>query len=384
MTERFQLSIHPIAVIGAGLSGAAAAWKLAQQGHDVVILERGEPANPVGSSHGSARIFRYAYPDPFYTRLVRQSRAGWDELEQLAGETLITPTGSLDFGPRRDPAALAPVLAAEGIDHELLDAASAAERWPGIAFGAGPVLWHGAAGVIDAEHAVDAMVRLAQAAGAELRTGWAVAGVARDGDGYVVESETGDVVHASQLVVAAGGWLPDLLGRLGLPESVLERFPALQVWQEQALHFPYRDGAEPWPTLIHKRDGMQVYALPGGRDAEFRGQKVAQYQGGRVIRSALEHDRIVDPAARERLVEYVRQTLPGLVPEPYAETTCLFTSTPDDDFLIDRVEGVTILSPCSGHGAKFAPLIGELAARLVGGDGDVPERFRPLHVLARA
>lgn len=383
MIERFHMSAHPIAVVGAGLAGAAAAWKLAQQGREVVILERDEPANPLGSSHGSARIFRYAYPDPFYARLVQQSRAGWDELEHLAGETLITPAGSLDFGARRDPASLAPILGTLGVAHELLNEVTAAQRWPGIAFG-GPVLWHEAAGVIDAERAVAAMVRLARAAGAELRTAWTVANVSRDGDDYVIESDTGDVVRASQLVVAAGGWLPDLLGRLGLGESVLQRFPALEVRQEQALHFPYRDGAQPWPTLIHKRDDIQVYALPGGRDADFRGQKVAEYQGGRVIGSALDHDRIVDPAGRDRLVEYVRRTLPGLVPEPYAETTCLFTSTPDDDFVIDRVEAITVLSPCSGHGAKFAPLIGELAARLVGGDDDVPERFRPLQALARA
>ncbi|WP_438854834.1 FAD-dependent oxidoreductase [Agromyces sp. M3QZ16-3] len=377
------MSVHPIVVLGAGLAGAAAAWKLAEHGHDVVILERSVPAGPLGSSHGSARIFRYAYPDPFYTRLVQESRTGWDELESLSGERLITPTGSLDFGARRDPASLAPVLEASGIPHELLTEAEAAARWPGIDFG-GSVLWHEAAGVIDAERSVEAMVQLAQASGAELRTGWIAAAVSRDGDDYLVESESGEVIRASQLVVAAGGWLPDLLDRLSLPDSVLAGMPALTVWQEQALHFPYRDGSEPWPTLIHKRDDIQVYALPGGRDADHRGQKVAQYQGGRVIRSALDHDRVVDPVGRDRLVEYVRRTLPGLVPEPYAETTCLFTSTADDDFVIDRVDGLTILSPCSGHGAKFAPLIGELAARLVADDGGVPERFRPLRAVAHA
>ena len=86
-----------------------------------------------------------------------------------------------------------------------------------------------------------------------------------------------------------------------------------------------------------------------------------------MIGSALEHDRIIDPVRRDRVVDYVARALPGLVPEPYAETTCLFTNAPDDDFIIDRVEGITILSPCSGHGAKFAPLLGDLAARLVTG-----------------
>ena len=76
------------------------------------------------------------------------------------------------------------------------------------------------------------------------------------------------------------------------------------------------------------------------------------------------------------MVDYVRKYLPGLDPEPYAETTCLFTNTPNEDFVIDRADGLTVLSPCSGHGAKFAPLIGQWAAGLATGTDDVPARFR--------
>lgn len=377
------MSTHPIAIIGAGLAGAATAWQLARRGHDVVILERSTPANEDGSSHGSARILRYTYPDPFYTALMIEARRGWDELEDLRGEVLITPTGSIDYGARRDPAGLAAALADARVPHELLAATEASARWPGFAFD-GPVLWHENAGVIDAEQAVLTMVGLAVAAGAELRRDWAAARVLPHGDDYLIESEAGDTVMASQVVVATGGWLPALLGSLGLPQQAMDAFPTLQVRQEQALHFPYRDPAAAWPTFINKRADIQVYGLPGGRDAGFRGQKVAEYNGGRVIGSALEHDRIVDPVRRDRLVQYVTQTLPGLVPEPYAETTCLFTNAPGDEFIIDRIGGVTILSPCSGHGAKFAPLIGELAAALVtGADAGIP-RFRPLAAWAGA
>ncbi|MFC8680128.1 FAD-dependent oxidoreductase [Microbacterium ureisolvens] len=374
---------HPIAIIGAGLAGAATAWQLARRGHDVVILERSAPANEWGSSHGSARILRYTYPDPFYTELMVRARRGWDELEDLRGERLITPTGSLDFGATREPAALAAVLAEAGIPHELLTATEASARWAGFAFD-GPVLWHESAGVIDAEETVKTMVALAVAAGAELRQEWSAARVLNHGEDYLVESESGDTVVASQVVVAAGGWLPALLGGLGLPQEVLDAFPKLEVRQEQALHFPYRDPEAAWPTFINKRPDIQVYGLPGGRDAGFRGQKVAEYNGGRVIGSALHHDRIVDPARRDRLVAYVADALPGLVPEPYAETTCLFTNAPADEFIIDRVEGVTILSPCSGHGAKFAPLLGDLTARLVTGEDSGVARFRPLATLAGA
>jgi sarcosine oxidase len=121
---------------------------------------------------------------------------------------------------------------------------------------------------------------------------------------------------------------------------------------------------------------MQVYALPGGRDAGFGGQKVAEYNGGRRLRSAAGQSGMIDPANRARVVEHVRRYLPGLVPEPYAETTCLFTNTPTEDFVIDGVDGVTVVSPCSGHGAKFAPLLGELGADVATGSGTAPEQFR--------
>ena len=152
--------------------------------------------------------------------------------------------------------------------------------------------------------------------------------------------------------------------------------PPLRVSQENVYHFPYRENGSSWPTFIHKAAGIQAYGLPGGRDAGFAGQKVAEYNGGRLIPSAAQQTGAVDPANRRRVVEYVQRYLPGLDPEPYAETTCLFTNTPNEDFLIDRVDNLTVLSPCSGHGAKFAPLLGRWAADLADGTGSVPGRFR--------
>lgn len=367
------------AVVGAGLSGAAAAWHLATRGHDVALFERSTPANDAGSSHGSARIFRYAYPEEFYTGLVQEAKAGWDELARLSGKQLITPAGAVDYGAIRQPERLAAVLAARGIDHELLSPEEAHRRWPQIAFDT-QVLWHPDAGVIDAHESVASMVDQAVAHGAELHNNWAVATIVASNGGYVLTSEDGRSLHAANVIVAAGGWLPHLLGSLSLPSSFLSNMPSIEVRQEQAYHFPYADGTDdgssPWPTFIHKRSGWQAYGLPGGRDAGFRGQKVAQYNGGKILPSAAEQDGRIDPGNRRRVIDYVDKYLPGLVPEPYAETTCLFTNTPTEDFILDRADGITILSPCSGHGAKFAPLIGQLAADLATGAGPVPYRFR--------
>lgn len=391
-----------VIVIGAGLSGSAVARALsAGQGpaHSVIVVDRDIPASAEASSHGSARIFRYSYPDPLYTSLVVESRKGWDDLEQQTGRRLITPSGSLDFGTVRDPAALARVLSDAGVEHELLTVSEASDRWPGIVFdttgdgddstASSPVLWHPGAGVIDAESTVHAQLDLARRTGDTLVLDhWEAASVRRrtGAAGYTVTSTTGDVLEAGQVVIAAGGWVADITAAADLPSAFLHRLPVPRVSQENAYHFPYRDsrdcGRTPedagttWPTFIQKSRDTRVYSLPGGRDAGWRGQKIAEYNAGRKMRSASLQDGRIDPENRRRMTGYVTRHLPGLVPEPYAETTCLFTNLPGENFLIDRADGITVVSPCSGHGAKFAPLIGELAAGLVTGTGTVPDLFR--------
>ena len=380
MTDSFSYVI-----VGAGLAGSSVAWRLAQHGKSVALLERDVPASALGSSHGSARIFRYAYPDQFYVGLVARARRGWDELERASRSRLITPSGSLDFGAVRQPHKLAKGLESWGIEHQMLSRAEASALWPHLAFD-GDVLWHPGAGVIDAERSVQAMVDLAVARGAELRTGWEVASVRRGPTGYVVTSIEGAVIHAEQVIIAAGGWLPALLGELDLPGDFAAALPQFEVLQENAFHFPYRDasdagetprgGATSWPTFIYKGEEIQTYGLPGGRDAGFAGQKIAEYKGGKAIASASVQDGIVDPVNRSRVTDFVRRFAPGLDPQPYAETTCLFTNVPRDDMIIDRAEGITVISPCSGQGAKFAPLFGEIVYDLVAGSGIASERFR--------
>jgi sarcosine oxidase len=374
-----------VVVIGAGLSGASAAWRLAESGAEVIVLERDVPASEEGSSHGSARIFRYAYPDHFYTDLVVRSKPGWDELEKATGRQLITPSGSLDFGAVRDPRGLARVLEHSGVGHELLSPADAGSRWPQLRFDT-EVLWHPGAGVIDAESSVEAMLDLARAAGARVNERWEVEAIRRTSTGFDVVSTRGDVVQAEEVVVAAGGWMPALLGDLALPAAFLDRMPQFEVRQENAFHFPYRDekdrGETPtgaptsWPTFIYKGEEIQTYGLPGGRDADFAGQKIAEYNGGKALPSARWQDGVIDPRNRDRVARFVEGFAPGLASESYAETTCLFTNVPGDDMIIDRVDGVTIVSPCSGQGAKFAPLLGEFVVDLVSGSQRPVDRFR--------
>ncbi|KAA9393242.1 FAD-dependent oxidoreductase [Kocuria coralli] len=379
-------------VLGAGLMGAATAWQLASRGEEVTVVERDVPGSARGSSHGSARIFRYAYPDPAYVRMVVHAEALWEQLGRSSGRRLLQRVGCLDHGPARDPATLARVLDRVRVEHSLYPAQRARELWPQFDFTTS-VLHQPGAGVLDPRSTIEAALDLAVAAGARVLENWPVASLRRKGAGVILYGPDGatsagtaepettepETIEAEHVIVTAGGWLPELLGDLDLPGDFVRKLPRFTVMQENAYHFPYRDGQQPWPAVIHM-DRMQIYALPGGRDAGFTGQKIAEFNGGLPMRSASEQTGLIDAANRSRVVAYVRENLPGLVPEPYAETTCLFTNTPDEHFVLDRAGAVTIASPCSGHGAKFAPLIGSMAADLATGGSvaeSVPAFFRP-------
>ncbi len=358
-----------MAVIGAGLAGAAAAAALARRGRSVLLLEQFAPGHRFGSSHGSARIVRRAYRDGMYVRLTGAAFELWREVESASGTTLLSMYGGLDFGPRRDVAGIAASFVAAGVPHELLPAAEAAHRWPGMRF-EGDVLFHPQAGVVDAAAAVDAFVTLAVRSGARVRYETPAVSVSRDG---TVGLADGSTITAGVVVVAAGAWVAPLL-------SDVVALPPLRVTQQQIFHFPrVEPEATPWPSVIHEGARNAVYHLAGGRDGgEHDDRKIGEHDGGTTC-TAAQRSGEVDPASRERVVAYVQRWLPGLVPAPRGEASCLYTETASEDFVVDRVGPVVVCSPCSGHGAKFAPLVGELVAGLACGDTAapaVPDRFR--------
>ncbi len=366
MTTRADLII-----VGAGLAGSAAAWAASARGTDVVVLEAFGPGHRRGSSHGSARIFRRAYPDPLYVRLTGQAGELWRKLADEAGESLLLMTGGLDFGAERNPEHLHAVLTSCGVPASLLTPAAAAERWPYFSFaGSGPVMYHADSGVVDPERAMAAMLRLAAGRGADVRFDTPVTHLATapGGDGAVVHTDSGTFT-APVAVIAAGGWLPPLLGSL-------VALPPLQVTQQQAFHFAPREvPAAPWPIFIFGDAAGHVYGLPGGRDGEAPGAiKIGEHHNGKVT-TAAGRDGIVDAAARERVTAFARERVPGLESAPVNDLTCLYTTTASEDFILDRQGPLVIASACSGHGAKFAPLLGEIIAGLASGRPSPDPRF---------
>src|ERR687889_1373624 len=156
-----------LAVVGAGLMGTATAWQAARRGLSVILLEQFALGHDRGSSHGSARIVRRAYGDPLYVRLTGEAMRLWRDLEAESGYELLRVTGGIDHGRERDPEGIARLLDAAGDEHELLDARTAADRWPGMVFD-GPVLFHPEAGTVDAALAVLAAAEAAERRGAAL------------------------------------------------------------------------------------------------------------------------------------------------------------------------------------------------------------------------
>jgi sarcosine oxidase len=350
-----------VIIVGGGLAGSAAAWRLSERGRHVVLLEAFEPGHKRGSSHGSARIFRRAYPDPLYIRLTGLARDLWQELAAQAGEEFITLTGAVD-AVGREPERMYRLLTEQGVPAELLTPSEAAARWPGIAFGPGdgPVLHHPEGGVLDPDRAMAAMRTLAADHGADIRHRTPALSVT----GNTVRTEDEEFT-APVVVVAAGAWLAPLLGGQAW-------LPPLEVTQTQYFVFEQTTPRD-WPVFLHHSDPV-MYALPAG--AERPGAvKVAVHRRGTVT-TADTRDGVVSDGARDLVRQFVMSTLPGLDPEPAAEQTCLYTSTASEDFILDRHGPLVVASACSGHGAKFAPLTGELIADLADGKPQDERRFR--------
>lgn len=350
-----------IVVGAAGTMGSAALWQLAARGADVLGIDRFEPGHDRGSGHGESRIIRTAYFEhPSYVPLVRASWQLWRSLEATTGASLLLRTGALMLGPR-DGVLVKGALAAAAehrLSHTVLDPAECAARFPQHPLGAGEVaLLEPDAGVLRPEGGIRAMVASAMAAGARLLTGKVVDALSTDDRGVRVRAG-GQTFTARHLVVSAGAWTPALLPELAATLQVERQVPMWFAVDDPAWYAPER-----FPVFVRQLESGFAYGFP---TLDSQTVKVGLHHGG-VITTPDAVDRAMHPTDAEALGAVVRRFLPGLRPEPVRGNVCLYTNSPDDHFVVgplpDRPD-LTLISACSGHGYKFAPVLGQVAADL--------------------
>ncbi|MWV48890.1 N-methyl-L-tryptophan oxidase [Rathayibacter sp. VKM Ac-2803] len=355
-----------VVVVGAGIVGAAAARTLAERGDRVLVLERFERGHDRGSSHGETRIFRRGYVEDDYRALTGRAATEWARLEAESGRRLFTPTGAIDHGDASALLAIEEAFARDGIPVERLDAAEASRRWPGLRFET-DVLLHPEGGRLDAAAAIEALLESAQAHGATVRASVGVHEIRERDGGVRLVTDEGPIT-ADAVVVAAGSWTPGLVGDLVSTAGL--GIPEVRVTQEEPAHFA--TGLDGWPSFVHHRGALPtIYGLatPGV------GVKVGEHGTGRVIDPDQRGDRRPEPEALARLQRYVAEWVPGADAASADPISCLYDTTPTEDFVLDRVGRVTLATGFSGHGFKFGPVLGELLADLADG-AEALERFR--------
>jgi sarcosine oxidase len=348
-----------LVVVGGGARGLATAWHAAAAG-TVVLLERFALGHDRGASHGGERIFRHAYTDRAYVDMALAAEDGWAELGRLAGHRLIHRVGCVEHGPGTEIDALAATSAAAGVVTERLSAREAERRWPALRF-AGDVLAQPTAGWVRAADGVAALARGARLRGAVLHDRTPVAAIEPRGgpgdgaEGVRVTAADGRAWEAPVAVVAAGAWAATLLPGLG--------WPPLLTTEENVFFFRPRGepGAPSLPAFIHW-EGLDRYGLPGPEGLV----KVGEHHAG-VPTTGDTRSGVPDPARRARVERYVAEWVPGLVPEAVAASTCLYTTTPTQDFVLDRVGPLVVATGFSGHGFKFVPEVGRRLAALAAG-----------------
>ena len=352
-------------VVGLGAMGSATLYHLARRGWRVLGIEQLVPGNALGSSHGDSRIIREMYfENPLYVPLVQRSYDLWREMEASAGTRLMTINGGLMIGPVDGAIVNGTLRSAHEHDlaHEILNAAQTRARYPAFELSDDLVaIVDPRAGYLDPEACIEAHMKLARAAGAEVRLNESVLKWEPDGEGVRVTTAAG-TYSADRLVIAGGPWNSELLRDLDLS---LEIERQVVFWLDPDGDAGNYEG-DRFPIFAYEyKPGHICYGFP----RLDRGVKASVMHSGEISKSPDAVRRTVDEGEAEPLRAALQPVLPDLSrANVLKSTTCLFTNTSDHDFLIDFhpvYRQVLISSPCSGHGFKFSAAIGELQADLL-------------------
>ena len=354
---------YDVAIVGLGGIGSAIAAHCVGRGASVIGVEQFTPAHDRGSSHGKSRMIRQAYfEDPDYVPLVLRSYELWRALEKQSGQDLLRITGVLSVGEENSQIISGTQRAAarHGLALEKWSRGEVRERYPSLRLLDDEVgLFEPEGGVLDPEQAVVAHLKVAESSGALLRFNTVVRSWEAGDSRVTLTLDDGSKISAKRLILSLGPWFKQALARLGVMLRVQRN---VQVWftpATAAYQYPR------FPTFLLDRAGLPapLYGFP-----DFgAGVKVA-FHGFGDLTAADELNRDVDPA---RDVEPVARAtdawMPGAAASFREAKPCMYSLTPDGNFVIDRDpdhSNVVLCGGFSGHGFKFAPVIGEIAADL--------------------
>src|SRR3954465_6288949 len=357
-------------VVGLGAMGSATLYHLARRGVRGLGLEQFSPGHDRGSSHGDSRIIRETYFEhPLYVPLVRRAHTLWRELEKVSGTALMTIEGGLMIGPAKGSVVTGTLRSAREHDlpHEVLTSRELRQRF--TAFEPGPegvAVFDPRAGYLDADACNRAHIDGAAASGGVIRFDEPVIEWNAGPNGIGGGTSAGEY-SADRVVLSAGSWNGRLAAELDLPLTIERQ---VLFWLD-----PAGGAYEPdrFPIYAYEyKPGHICYGFP----RLARGVKASVMHSGEIVDRSEAVRRDVSDSQLESLRDALRPVLPELAAAPVRERgTCIFTNTPDHDFIVDwhpRHPNVLVSSPCSGHGFKFASAIGELQADLL---TDRPTRF---------
>lgn len=363
-----------VIVVGVGAMGGAALSELARRGVRVLGIERFSVPNDRGSSHGDTRIIRKAYFEhPDYVPLLHRAYELWGELASAAGRGLFQRTGLLLVG-RTDGVVIPGVrraAAEHDLDIEEVPVGEVTRRFPGfVPYDDMQALFEAEAGYLRVEDCVRAQAEQAIAHGAELHTGEAVKSWTSDGRSATVKTDRGEYA-AERLVICGGAWAAQLLADLRLPLEVRRK---VVLWF-RATDPVYRPERGCPAFCFDTADGF-YYGFPAIADGEI---KISEHSGGQAVADPDGLDRALRPEDQTRVWAFLAEHMPRVTPTVVRHSVCMYSMSPDEHFMIDRHpahENVAFAAGFSGHGFKFAPVVGEALADLATrGRTDLPIGF---------
>ncbi|XP_062198446.1 probable sarcosine oxidase [Phragmites australis] len=356
-----------VIVVGAGIMGSCAAYAASSRGARVLLLERFDLLHHRGSSHGESRTIRATYPQARYPPMVRLARRLWDDAQAEAGYRVLTPTPHLDLGPRDDPALLAAIK--NGAAAEV-----SGESWPWAGVFRVPDGWTAApselGGVMKATKAVAMFQALAVKKGAVVRDRVEVVDVTKRGEGsIVVKTSGGEEFHGAKCIVTVGAWTSKLVKSVtGLDLPVQPLHTLICYWKVKPGREHELTPEAGFPTFASYGDPY-IYSTPS---MEFPGLiKIAMHGGPPCDPDSRDWSTggvaLVEPVAR-----WIDSVMPGHVDTaggPVIRQSCMYSMTPDEDFVVDFLGGafgkdVVVGAGFSGHGFKMGPAVGRILAEM--------------------